>query len=76
MRILLQNIELGGYQMKHAWLYITSKDLEIERQQLIDEGKDISSTRWFLTKNIKGVINWYEEGISYEQAITNSKRRI
>jgi len=27
--------------MKHIWLYITSKDLEIERQQLIDEGKDI-----------------------------------
>ncbi|MBN2713598.1 MAG: ADP-ribosylglycohydrolase family protein [Planctomycetes bacterium] len=29
--------------MKHMWLYISKGDLETEKQQLIDEGKDISS---------------------------------
>jgi len=28
--------------MKHSWLYISSHDLKTERQQLVDEGSDIS----------------------------------
>lgn len=28
--------------MKHIWLYVSRADLEIEREQLLDEGKDLS----------------------------------
>ncbi len=30
---------------KHVWLYISNEDLEIEKTQLVEEGKDISSVK-------------------------------
>lgn len=60
--------------MYHPWLYIGKEALEIERQQLIDEGKDIKEVE----KEFEDLINLLSEGVplKYQERVNSFFDRI